>query len=121
MFRKVILVSFIVLVFFSLSSLLAQTEQAGDKKVEESQVSSTVVKAKKVGAPRTVFQIKWKQAPIDPKNKAEKAQISQNADQPAQKIQDRELTKRELKKLEQIHKAQNKAVKATTKPSQRTK
>jgi hypothetical protein len=105
--------SFIILLFFSLSSLLAQTDQAGDQKQEESQVANTVIQAKKVGKARTVFQLRKVQAPADVKNANEKSQNSQTA-QPAEP---RELTQRELKKTAQIQQAQNRTVKATKRSS----
>ena len=113
MFKNVILISFIVLLFFSLSSLFAQIDQAGNQKQEESQMGNTVINATKVDKARTVFQLNKVQPPTDVKNANEKSQISQIA-QPAEL---RELTQRELKKTAQIQQAQNKITKATQRSS----
>jgi hypothetical protein len=113
MLQKVIVIAFFALLF-TLSSLFAQADLAGNQIPDENQVANQVVQAKKVGDARVVFQLKQTRVPFDPKNVSEKAQIPQNNEQASQP---RELTQREQNKLTQIQKAQSKVVQATAKPS----
>jgi hypothetical protein len=113
MLQKVIFIAFFALLF-AFSSLFAQADLAGNQSLDENQVTNLVVKARTVGDARVILPLQKTRVPFDPTTAAEKTQISQDNEQPAQP---RELTQREKNKLTQIKKAQSRVVQATARPS----